>query len=237
MKFAGMILRVLAVVLAVGTLVAFFFPFVEVAVSPDKTATLNGLECVFGGDLSDLYGIDGMITFKGGYFFGAFVLVALTAVSMVLGLVSKKKGWNGAALVTGVLASILLVVFYTNHPIDYVDMGRLVFSRFSYTLSYTPIMLAAMIGSIASVVVCTAGVLVHDAVVCKETGELTIPQKVFKFLREYKSELKKVVWPAPRSVFKNTLVVLGFCAVALVLIWLMDWGLGELFDLCFRKNG
>ena len=89
MKFASNVLRVLAVLLAVGTLVAFFFPFVDVAVS-DKTATLNGLQCAMGGDLSETLGA-GMETFKGGYFFGAFVFVILTALTMVLGLVSKKK--------------------------------------------------------------------------------------------------------------------------------------------------
>ena len=230
MKFASNVLRFLAVVLAVGTLVAFFFPFVDVAVS-DKTATLNGLQCAMGGDLSDTLGA-GMETFKGGYFFGAFVFVILTALSMVLGLVSKKKGWNGTALVTGVLASILLVVFIADDPVAYVDMGRVA----GATLSYTLFMLLAVIGSIASVVVCAAGVLAHDAVVCKETGDLTILKKIFKFLREYKSELKKVVWPGPRSVVKNTLVVLGFCAVALLIIWLVDLGLGELFELCFGNN-
>lgn len=230
MKIVSKFLRVLAAVLAVGTLVAFFFPFVTVTVS-DTSATLNGLQCVFGGDLSETFGA-GMETFKGGYFFGAFVLVVLAAVSMVMGLVSKKKGWNGTALVTGVLASILLVVFICNAPGSYVDAGRIV----GATLTYKLFMTLAVIGNLASVVVCTAGVLVHDAVVCKETGALTIPRKVMKFFREYKSELKKVVWPGPRSVIKNTLVVLGFCAVALVIIWLVDWGLGELFDLCFGVN-
>ena len=227
MKMVSNLLRVLAVLLAVGTFVAFLFPFVDVAVS-DKTATLNGLQCALGGDLSNELGA-GMETFKGGYFFGALVFVLLTAASMVVGFFSKKKGWNGTALVTGVLASILLVVFIADDPVAYVDMGGVA----GATLSYTLFMLLAVIGSIASVVVCAAGVLAHDAVVCKESGELTIPKKIFKFLREYKSELKKVVWPGPRSVVKNTLVVLGFCAVALLIIWLVDLGLGELFELCF----
>ncbi|MBQ6818333.1 MAG: preprotein translocase subunit SecE [Clostridia bacterium] len=82
---------------------------------------------------------------------------------------------------------------------------------------------------------CIVAILVKDAVACKESGELTIPKKLVKFLREYKSELKKVVWPGPRSVIKNTLVVLAVCAAALLLIWLVDLGLGELFDLCFKS--
>ena len=232
MKFASNILRVLAVVLAVGTLVAFFFlPFVNVTVS-DKAATLNGLQCALGGDLSDVFGA-GMETNKGGYYFGALIFLGLTALSMVLGLVSKKKGWNGTALVTGVLASILLVVFAADTPGSYVDMGPMVGIA---KIAYTKYMLLTVIACVATVVVCTAGVLARDAVICKETGALTIPQRIFKFLREYKSELKKVVWPGPRSVVKNTLVVLAFCAVVLVIIWLADAGLGELFNLCFGNN-
>ncbi|MBR6549444.1 MAG: preprotein translocase subunit SecE [Clostridia bacterium] len=111
-------------------------------------------------------------------------------------------------------------------------MGRV----FGATLTYTAIFTAAVIGGIASVVVCIAGVLVKDAVECKETGRLPILKRVVKFLREYKSELKKVVWPGPRSVVKNTLVVLGFCGIALLLIWLVDLGLRELFELCFKTN-
>ena len=43
--------------------------------------------------------------------------------------------------------------------------------------------------------------------------------KVCKYFRELRSELKKVVWPTPQQVLKNTLVVAG-CVVAVGLfIW------------------
>ena len=38
--------------------------------------------------------------------------------------------------------------------------------------------------------------------------------KVCKFFRELKSELKKVVWPTPKQVVKNTLIVV----VAVIII-------------------
>ncbi len=47
--------------------------------------------------------------------------------------------------------------------------------------------------------------------------------KVCKFFRELKSELKKVVWPTPKQVAKNTLIVV----VAVVIIGLTV----SLFDL------
>ena len=46
---------------------------------------------------------------------------------------------------------------------------------------------------------------------------------VKKYFRELRSELKKVVWPTPQQVLKNTLVVAG-CVVAVGLfIWLFDF--------------
>ena len=51
--------------------------------------------------------------------------------------------------------------------------------------------------------------------------------KTCKYFRELRSELKKVVWPTPKQVLKNTAVVLG-CVVAVgVFIWLFDFVAGE----------
>ena len=47
--------------------------------------------------------------------------------------------------------------------------------------------------------------------------------KVAKYLRELRSELKKVVWSTPQQVLKNTLVVVA-CVIAVgVFIWLFDF--------------
>ncbi len=231
MKFVSIFLRVLAVLVAVATLVAFFFPFVNVELA-GKTADLNGMEVAFSGDLSAEIGAEGIGNATGGYYIGAVILLGLTALSLVLGLVTKKKGWNGFGLVTGILGAILMVVFLCNEPAAYVDMGSIT----SATLAYTLYMKLAVIGSIATVVVTTIAILVKDALDCKQTGALTIPKRIVKFLREYKSELKKVVWPGPRSVIKNTCVVLLVCGFALLIIWLADLGLYELFKLCFGSK-
>ncbi len=230
MKLASNILRVLAVVVAVVTIAAFFFSFVEVA-GATGTTVMNGLECALGTDLSETFG-SGMTTFKSTWILGSLVLTVATAVLMIVGLFSKKTGWNGMAVITGLLNSILLIVFAANGASAYIDVRPVTGVALSYELG----MILAVIFGIATLVLCVAAILVKDAVDCKESGNLTIPKKVLKFLREYKSELKKVVWPSPRGVIKNTLVVLAVCAFALLLIWLVDLGLGELFDLCFKAN-
>jgi len=46
--------------------------------------------------------------------------------------------------------------------------------------------------------------------------------KVSKYFRELKSELKKVVWPTPKQLLKNTLVVIACVLVVGVFIWTFD---------------
>ena len=57
----------------------------------------------------------------------------------------------------------------------------------------------------------------------KENFFVRAAKRVSRWFREMKSELKKVVWPTPQQVLKNTLVVAG-CVVAVGLfIWLFDF--------------
>ena len=48
-------------------------------------------------------------------------------------------------------------------------------------------------------------------------------KRLSRWFREMKSELKKVVWPTPQQVLKNTAIV-ACCVVAVgVFIWLFDF--------------
>ena len=46
--------------------------------------------------------------------------------------------------------------------------------------------------------------------------------KVRKYFRELRSELKKVSWPTPKQVLKNTLIVLACIVVVGAFIWMFD---------------
>ena len=50
-------------------------------------------------------------------------------------------------------------------------------------------------------------------------------KKMTKFFRDCKGEVKKIVWPAPKSVFKNMGVVL----VTMLIVGLFVFGLDTLF--------
>ena len=44
-----------------------------------------------------------------------------------------------------------------------------------------------------------------------------------RYFRELRSELKKIVWPTPKQVLKNTLIVAACVLVVGVFIWLFDF--------------
>ena len=47
--------------------------------------------------------------------------------------------------------------------------------------------------------------------------------RIGKWFKDMKAELKKVVWPTPQQVLKNTLVVVCCVLVVGVFIWLFDF--------------
>ena len=47
--------------------------------------------------------------------------------------------------------------------------------------------------------------------------------KTCKYFRELRSELKKVVWPTPKQVLKNTAIVLGCVLAVGIFIWVADY--------------
>ncbi len=51
--------------------------------------------------------------------------------------------------------------------------------------------------------------------------------RITRFFKEVKSELKKVTWPSKKQVTKNTLVVIA----AVILIGIVIWVLDLLFSL------
>ncbi len=58
-------------------------------------------------------------------------------------------------------------------------------------------------------------------------AEATAPKKksgnrIVRFFKEVKSEMKKVVWPSRKQVIKNTLVVIAAVIIIGVVIWALD---------------
>ena len=56
-------------------------------------------------------------------------------------------------------------------------------------------------------------------------------QNVGKFFRDYKNEIKKVVWPTKQTLVRNTLVVLAMIIIIGLFIFGLDTGLLNLLGL------
>ena len=61
----------------------------------------------------------------------------------------------------------------------------------------------------------------------KQNGLKRFFGSIARYFRELKSELKKVVWPTPNQVLKNTLIVLACVLVVGVFIWVFDFVANE----------
>ena len=46
--------------------------------------------------------------------------------------------------------------------------------------------------------------------------------RIARWFREMRSELKKVVWPTPKQILNNTLVALTVMSVAAIAVWALD---------------
>ena len=54
-----------------------------------------------------------------------------------------------------------------------------------------------------------------------DTTNVKKPNKVISFFREVKAEIKKIVWPAPDKLAKDTGIVIAFVAVIGLVMWLL----------------
>ena len=68
----------------------------------------------------------------------------------------------------------------------------------------------------------------------KDTAEPGFFEKIGKWFREMKSELKKVIWPTPKALRNNTLVSLGMMMISAVVIWGFDEFAQMVVRLIFR---
>ena len=56
----------------------------------------------------------------------------------------------------------------------------------------------------------------------KETGKLGFGQRVAKWFREMRSELKKVIWPTRKALVNNTAISVGMMLASAIVVWCFD---------------
>ncbi len=225
MKILKNVLGVLSIVLSVTALVLFFFNFGEIVTYSEESAVRTGTELAFG---SEFNGTDTRCSM---HILFCFILSAFTVLFSALSLKFKGSRWAAASF--SLFGGIYMLVMALSPSYEFINTIGYDAVSSSYVGSI-PLLIA--IALFATFAFSTAHLLVADSVAVAESkGQLLpIPKKVVKFLRDYKGELAKIVWPGPKAVFKNTLIVLGMCLVFGLFVWLIDWGLGSLIGLIIK---
>ena len=222
MKTLNKICWILAIVLGLGSLVLFFTEFVEI-VTASGTANPVGAQLAFGSEVK--VGDTAVDMAKSADIFVCFWLTAIAAVMSIFSFKSKKLRYSASAFGIGAAIYMLVIAlakggkFIDERPLEYTAVNR------------TPFIIITAIALILFAIAAVAYLLIDDYLEAKETKGLTIPKRVVRFIRDYKSECKKIVWPGLRDVVKNTVITLIMCLIVGILIWLVDFGLGQLLNL------
>jgi preprotein translocase subunit SecE len=70
----------------------------------------------------------------------------------------------------------------------------------------------------------------------EQKEKVKLGERLSKFFKEIRMEMKKVIWPTKQQLINNTLVVFAACLAVGIVVWVADFGLGELFRLVFGKS-
>ena len=63
---------------------------------------------------------------------------------------------------------------------------------------------------------------------------MNISQKLIQYIKDSKTELKKVVWPTKKQTTNYTLVVIGFSLGVAAFLGIIDFGLNKLIELLLK---
>ena len=225
MKTVNRICQILAIAFGVASLVLFFTRFATV-ISGGNEVNLVGAQLGFGGKVT-VAGTE----YKMAKSLDILFCFILTAVSAVLGILAfKSKKVRYAAPFVGIIDAVYMLVIALSNPYAFVDKRPLPDVT---AVNYTPFVLIAAILLFAFTAAAVAYLLIDDYLEVKASNgsKLTIPKRIVRFFRDYKSEIKKIVWPGWKDIVKNTVIVLIMCLIIGALIWLIDFGLGQLLEL------
>ncbi len=56
----------------------------------------------------------------------------------------------------------------------------------------------------------------------KEEVKLGFFKRIGKWFKDMKGELKKVIWPTPKAIVKNSMIAFGVIAASAVVLWGFD---------------
>ena len=224
--------RILMIVASLAALVLFFLTFATVTSSDGKELTLAGSQLAWKGDV-DLANGQTVEMARSTDIWFCFIL---TLVGILFSaLTFKFKGMRYAAPAVTLGAGIYMLVIACSKPAEFVDIHTIdhVYSwgSIEYGFAVWGVTIALLLAAVFGV----AHLLLDDYIIVNssKSAKYTIPQRIVRFVKDYKSEVKKIVWPTRKTVFKNTVIVLAICLIIGAFIWLVDFGLGNLLERIF----
>ena len=234
MKLFKNISGVLSLIFSVAALTLFFVvPYASVVYGDVNEAGRVGAEFAFGVDWSN--GFEGA---KSSHVLFNIILIVLTVIFAAVSFFWKKaKNIRWATVAFSFITTIYMLVIACN-PAGFLDLQGLIpegKAAEALKVGITPFLIFA--GCLLTFVCSSAYLLICDKIrVMESNGELLpIPKRIIRFLRDYKGEIKKIVWPGPKAVVKNTFIVLVMCLLIGIVIWAVDFGLKALLDLIYVK--
>ena len=225
--------QILTILAAVAAIAFFFFDFASVTADGVKHVLTGGEMCFKGSE--EVAGETLKLAVSADVWF-CFFLAVIGAVFSVLTLLKRFKSnkIRFASPFFTLASGIYMLVIALSKPVYFVDLRPLVnidYSTLTYEFGVWGITVSLLLAAVFGVTY----LLIYDKIIVIESkAKYTIPQKVVRFLKDYKSEGKKIVWPTLKTVFRNTLIVFAICAIFGVFIWAVDFGLAELLKVLFN---
>ena len=223
--------QIFAVVTSVAALVLFFWTFATVS-SNGQELSIAGSQLAWKGDVEINGETVGLA--RSAHIWFCFILTVLGVIFS--GVTFKAKGMRYAAPATNLAAGIYMLVISCSNPVKFVDIQSIDDFGYSWgSIEYGFAIWGVTIALLVSAAFGVAHLLLDDYIIVKssKSARYTIPKRFVRFVKDYKSEVKKIVWPTGRTVFKNTIIVLTICLLLGAFIWLVDLGLAELLKLIF----
>ena len=228
MKTVNRICQILSVIFAVVSLVLFFTPFATI-VTKGGDATMVGAALGFGAK-TKIAGVEYDMARSADILFCFW----LTAIGFVLSIFSfKSKSVRYFAPAVGLGTGIYMLVIALSSAYKFVDARPLSTALGVTNIRYESSVLFTATALLLFAVAAAAYLLIDDYIEVMQSkgAKRTIFKRVIAFLKDYKSEVKKIVWPNVKDVAKNTVIVLVMCLIIGAFIWLLDLGLGKLIEL------
>ncbi len=239
MKTVNRICQILSIIFAAVSLVLFFTDFVTFS-TIEGTGSAVGATLGFGGNVKI-----GETTYDMVRSANVLICFWLAVIGLLLSVFSfKSKKVRYFAPAVGLGAGIYMLVMALGDPASFIDQRPIWVENSNYTwnyyfgtgIKYTSTVLLIAITLLLFAISAAAYLLIDDYIEVKQSkgAKRTIPQRVIGFFKDYKSEVKKRVWPGFKDVVKNTAIVLAMCLIVGAFIWLLDFGLGRLIEVILK---